>query len=105
MGIKRIKSKGVFCPSCGKSRGVELLEETHIDNTRSYYIRCNNEGTIYKISNYGEHQTRKTQPMRELERSAKNVKCPNCKGELKTVAGKPYLKCKKCGHHYWMPLR
>jgi hypothetical protein len=53
---KYVKSKGVFCPSCGKSRGVELLEDvSYIHPT--YYIRCKNEGLLYLIENHGVYPT------------------------------------------------
>jgi len=62
---KYVKSKGVFCPSCGKSRGVELLVEKNFDSTESYFIRCKNEGLLYQIINCGVYPTYDSPPMEE----------------------------------------
>ncbi|MFH1012891.1 MAG: hypothetical protein V1769_00085 [Thermoplasmatota archaeon] len=54
-----VKSKGVFCPSCGRSRGVELLKEPRDPSVGStkYYIRCKHEGVLYQIINWGVYPT------------------------------------------------
>lgn len=56
---KYVKSKGVYCPACGKSRGVELYEEETHDPTwgssKDYYIRCRNCQRLYKVMDMGAY--------------------------------------------------
>jgi len=49
---KFVRSKGVFCPKCGKSHGVELLKEKGIDHD-DYYIRCRHCTRLWQIINCG----------------------------------------------------
>jgi len=59
-----VRSKGVYCPSCGRSRGVELLEEHNYIHP-DFFIRCKHEGVLYKIENYGAYPTYDSPPMEE----------------------------------------
>ena len=67
MSKKYVRSKGVYCPSCGKSRGVELLVEERDPSVgfSKYYIRCKNEGILYQIINCGVYPTYDSPPMEE----------------------------------------
>ena len=51
---KYVKSKGVFCPNCGKSHGVELLKEDTF-NHNDYYIRCRHCSRLWKIIDFGAY--------------------------------------------------
>lgn len=35
-----VRSKGVYCPTCGRSRGVSLWVENYPDVPRSYPLGC-----------------------------------------------------------------
>ena len=50
MTKKIIKHHKVWCPACGKNRGVYLMKE---DDT--YYIHCSHEKTLYLIQNHGHY--------------------------------------------------
>jgi len=54
--MEYVKTKGVYCPSCGKSRKVELYREWN-GIGYDYLIRCRHEGVLYQIINRGVYPT------------------------------------------------
>ena len=65
---KYVKSKGVFCPNCGKSRGVELLKEEGIDKTHdTYYIRCRHDSRLWMITDFGSYPSYDPVSIEDLE--------------------------------------
>ena len=67
MSKKYVKSKGVYCPNCGKSRGVELLVEENYDHTKNYFIRCRHDAKLWKITNFGAYPSYDPVSLEDLE--------------------------------------
>jgi len=52
MRMEFVSEKKVYCPTCGRSRGVVLWKETIKDYT-CYYITCKHCHLMFRIENIG----------------------------------------------------